>query len=101
MDSRDSPVFRIGDEDGQAIGGANRQSEAGSVRNERVCLAQIAGAIGENHLVGMNLPDDSQVLARRPGPTVAGTKTVFQPPEVFQNFGPIDVASIQAKQPPL
>jgi len=95
--SRDGSVGRIGDQDGQAVGGSNRQRYPRCVRDQGVALAQFARLFSKNYFLGMNLTEGSKTLAGWPIGTSTGTEAVFQPRELIEHFGPIDLAS-QSKQ---
>jgi len=73
----DGMVGRIGDQDGNAIGGTNCQDESGLIGDQSVGLAAYSRSIGKDHTVGMDLTNGRR-RQRRPANSIAGSESVHK-----------------------
>jgi hypothetical protein len=111
VDRSNHAVSGIGHQDGEAIGGSNRQTDPWLIRNECVPFALRSARFDHQDVVGMHLrggsqpvtsrPSFSRTSFRRPSIAQAGPKTVPEPGQAIQGLGPVNVIAVKAKQVPV
>ena len=92
------PIGWIGDQDRQAIGGANGQRYPRTIRNEGVAFAQASGLVRHDNLIRVGLPEGGKAAVR--GPIGAGScpESVLQPGKFFERLSPVHALAIDTKQ---
>ncbi len=98
MDRRDSPVFCIRHQDGQTIGGADRQRDAWLIGDDRIAFSHQTRGFSVQNFVGMNLPEDGKVRSIRPVGAELCAKAVLEPGDLFEHLRAVDVSAVEAKQ---
>jgi hypothetical protein len=84
MNRRYCPSSRIGDQNGETIGGPDRKADARQIRDQGVALALKPWGFHDQNAVRVNLLGGSQLSADRPSSTQPSPKPVLDPCQVFE-----------------